>query len=152
MKLEFATRCATRLIDRFSPFTERLEVVGSIRRRRPEVGDFDLVAVPKVSTGRDLFGAPPDPRNLLADEVRRVCASEGWRLIRDGVEFSSFEAKGIQVDLWYATPESFASISLSRTGSKEHNVWLAMRAIDRGSKWVPHHGLYAGNRLLACPT
>lgn len=146
MNLGFATRCAARIAERFGPFAERIQVAGSIRRRRPEVGDIDLVAIPKVSAGRDLFGAPQDPRNLLADEVRRVCTAEGWSLIRDGVEFSIFESRGVQVDLWYATQETFASIFLCRTGSKEHNVWLAMRALGRDSKWVPNRGLYVSGR------
>ena len=44
---------------RLAPACDRLEIAGSIRRARPDVGDVELVAVPRVTPGRpDLFGTP----------------------------------------------------------------------------------------------
>lgn len=146
MTLSFAERCAVRLVEWLSPKSERLEVAGSVRRRRPQVGDIDLVCVPKIDRSTDLFGAQLAVRNLAADEVRRRCKEEGWTIRSDGEHYMVWDARGVQVDLWFATPERIGTLLLCRTGSKEHNIWLAERAIAFGGKWNPHHGLYLPGR------
>lgn len=150
MTLDFAKRCAARLLDRLGPFAERIEVAGSIRRMRPEVGDVDLVAIPKLERTKDLLGAETSGRNLLADQVHAWCAASGWDLRKSGAEYLSWTAgeSKVQVDLWMTTSESFGSVLLCRTGSKAHNVWLAQRALDRQAKWHPHRGLYHCRRCF----
>ncbi|MBX3747299.1 MAG: hypothetical protein KF833_18475 [Verrucomicrobiae bacterium] len=148
MTLAFAERCVERLAARLQPFSERMAVVGSIRRRRAEVGDIDLVAIPKVEQEPDLLGTVVTQRNLLAAEVGSWCQAEGWPLTKDGSSYLSWIARGVQVDLWFATPAIWGSLLLCKTGSKEHNVWLCMRALDLGGKWNPHHGLYLDGRVV----
>lgn len=49
---------------------ERIEVAGSVRRRKPEVADIEIICVPKVETTMiDLFGQATDTRNLLDDAI-----------------------------------------------------------------------------------
>jgi DNA polymerase (family 10) len=149
VKLSFGQRCADRLVERLRPFCHRIEIAGSIRRQRAEVGDVDLVAIAKEEEGRDLFGQVVARRNLLAKEIVRWCAAEKWRLEKAGRDYLVFHAKGVQVDLWFASEITFGSLLLCRTGSARHNIWLAERAQRRGAKWHPYVGLYQANRCIA---
>lgn len=125
------------------PGLRRLEIAGSHRRRRESVGDIDLVATTS------------DPQGLAAaftgyDEVATVLGS--------GATKSSIELfNGLQVDLRIVDESSFGAALLYFTGSKEHNVALRQRSLDRG--WhLNEYGLFeggepgrerAGGKLLA---
>lgn len=150
MKLDFARRCADRILERLGPFADRIEVAGSIRRRRPEVGDVDLVAIPKLAVSRDLLGAETVSGNFLAEEVQAWCAKSAWKFRTAGAEYMSWTAgeAQIQVDLWMTTEAAFGSVLLCRTGSAAHNTWLATRALEMNAKWHPHRGLYHGLRCI----
>lgn len=141
MPLSKGRLCADRLTGWLGPFCERIEVAGSIRRGRPEVGDVDLVAIPKVLEDADMFGTVTGRRNLAAEAIRARVQKEGWTLSKDGADHLSWLAKTIQVDLWFATPRTWGSVLLCRTGSAQHNIWLAERAKAKGGHWNPHHGL-----------
>jgi DNA polymerase/3'-5' exonuclease PolX len=76
--LALAEAVAAEARARLAPACERLEVAGSIRRRRPDVGDVELVAVPRVTPGRrDLFGDATGE----ADELHALAE----RLLHEGV-------------------------------------------------------------------
>jgi DNA polymerase/3'-5' exonuclease PolX len=56
-----AERNAAELVELLKPACVRIEVAGSIRRKRPDVGDLDIVAIPYVRHALNLFGEPiPD--------------------------------------------------------------------------------------------
>jgi DNA polymerase/3'-5' exonuclease PolX len=42
-----ATALATELVDLLRVFCARIEIAGSVRRRRPDIGDLELVVVPQ---------------------------------------------------------------------------------------------------------
>ena len=46
MDLEYALPIANQVVEKLAPFCQRIEVAGSIRRRRPFVHDIDLVVIP----------------------------------------------------------------------------------------------------------
>jgi DNA polymerase/3'-5' exonuclease PolX len=95
---------------------EEIVVAGSLRRQRSNVGDLDLVA----------RHSDPAQRLLLRNRLWR--AYQG-RPEKFGDKYICLENyKGIQVDVYLAEPETFATLLLIRTGSKEHNILLATRA------------------------
>ena len=47
MKLEDAEELAGEIVEHIHPFCERVEIAGSIRRKKSEVRDIDLVLIPK---------------------------------------------------------------------------------------------------------
>lgn len=149
MKLPFAQRCADRLVEWLRPISDRVEVAGSIRRRRPEPGDIDLVVIPKIEIEKDIFGAPLKPVNLTWREIDRRATADGWKVLRAGSEIVSWTHAGVQVDLWFTVPEYWGTVLLCKTGSKEHNIWLANYAIAQGGKWHPGHGLYLNHRRVS---
>ena len=54
--LAHAEQLAAELVEHLSPACERLEIAGSIRRRRHDVGDVELCAIPRRTPELDLFG------------------------------------------------------------------------------------------------
>lgn len=144
MNLIYAQRCAEKLINWLMPFCEKIQVAGSIRRERQTVGDVDLVVIPKLRTEKDLLGTITGHQNLVADEVRRRAAEERWTILKDGPAYLVWMARTVQVDIWFATRATWGTVLMCRTGSKEHNIWLASRAGEMGGHWNPHHGLTIG--------
>lgn len=144
--LHRAEQFAERIVGQLTAFCTRVEVVGSIRRRRPEVNDIDLVVLPR---DREAFKA----------RCLRRC-----RALTNGEQNFIFETdNGIQVDVFFAreaTPELFApkpgnwgALMVCRTGSKEHNIYLCQHAQRLGMRYAPYDGVYdIHNKLIASDT
>ena len=49
---------AQQLLELLHPECQRIEIAGSVRRQKPDVGDIELVAIPKMVPSGDLFGTP----------------------------------------------------------------------------------------------
>jgi DNA polymerase (family 10) len=101
------------------PGVVHIEPAGSLRRRKPTIGDLDLLA------------ATENPAALIATldgltDVDRVLAA--------GVDKSSIllANSGLRVDLMVCPPTAWGSHLVHFTGSKEHNVALRGIALDRG--------------------
>lgn len=98
--------------------------------------DIDLVCIPKMLSTESLLG--------VTDEIAKTdfyaavrwqlwsLTAEGTKLIRGQAHIST--AASINVDIYIATRESWATVLLVRTGSLEHNIWLASRAKGCGGK------------------
>lgn len=153
LDLSFAEEVAAQFIADFGPFADSIAVAGSVRRRRPKVGDIDLVAVPRLESMVDLFGEPTGCKNLLQHAVRQKAAAlPGWHLEADGPYYQRLLIHAYQVDLWHTHPAHFGSVLLCRTGSKEHNIWLSMRAVRQRCRWEPTKGLHLSNGTLVGDT
>jgi len=137
---QVASSIASEIMRSLAPHCERIALAGSLRRLRPTVHDIDLIAIPRLTSKSSLFGrsklAETDFMSALLDfaedddgNARANCA--GDKIIR-------FKARGdlfrLSVDCYIATPETFATLLLIRTGSAEHNIWLAQRAKACGGK------------------
>lgn len=113
----------------------RAEIAGSLRRRKEIVHDIDLV----VGTRH--------PAAVMRSFVRLSGRKE---IIAHGDTKSSVRlSSGIQVDLRCVSEREFPFAWLHFTGSKEHNVALRARALDRGLK-LNEYGLFDGDKLLVC--
>ena len=106
---------------------ERVDIVGSARRKRETVGDFDLLVIAKDSQPvMDFF--------VQMDEVVHVYAQ--------GETKSSVRIRsGVDVDIRVVSKESYGAALLYFTGSKAHNVTLRQLAIKKGLK-LNEYGLY----------
>jgi DNA polymerase (family 10) len=126
----FATAAA--LVERLRPLKalDRVEIAGSLRRRRETVKDIDVVA-----TLKDESAADSVMEHLAAwEEVQEVLA-------RGPTKASVRLRRGLQVDLRVVPRSSFAAALQYFTGSKEHNTALRGRARDLGFK-LNEYGLY----------
>jgi DNA polymerase (family 10) len=106
------------------------QYAGSLRRWRETVGDVDLIcAVKDESQGQGISDA-----FVKFPEVARV-------LGQGPTKSSVLTAGGLQVDLRIIPEAHFGAALMYFTGSKEHNIKLRGRALDRGmtlNEW----GLY----------
>jgi DNA polymerase/3'-5' exonuclease PolX len=153
MKLHAAMTLAERVQRELQPFCHKCEIAGSIRRARPEVGDIDLVILPKVedgiSTVRQIKDRCRERCRVITDGAQNfIC---GMKVKHEPPQVGTFEfqldiffAHGGVPDLLSPQPSNFGSLLLCRTGSKEHNIWLATRAKSMDMKWNPYQGLFAG--------
>jgi len=114
MELERAKTIANEVIKRLSPYCQRIEVAGSVRRQKAVVNDIDIVLVPSDlwNLSQEVMGLGPS--KVSGDKLKRI------------------NHNGVQVDLYYASQETWATLLLIRTGSKENNIRLATLAKKRG--------------------
>jgi DNA polymerase/3'-5' exonuclease PolX len=162
MDLTTAQRYATRIVEWIGPFCARVAVAGSVRRGRPVCADIDIVCVPKVKEEKDLLGAASKRENLLLSFLQAYVRDRNPENApgRTPHFIAGGEKEGKQVlvqlpkcqlDLWFAEEGNFGSRLVMRTGSKEHNIWLAQRALDMNGKWEPYEGVSINGVALPCP-
>lgn len=146
--LERASRIADRIVQILEPHTRRVTVAGSIRRRKQLVGDIDIVCIPEMAVVTDLLGPTGESINHVQAELDRLCAvhPDNWSMRTRGQQSTILtlhtpNGLEVQLDLWFATEATWPSVLLCRTGSREHNIWLAEYAKSRGFRWHPNIGL-----------
>ncbi len=120
------------------PLCIKLKVVGSIRRQKPLVGDVDFVAIAsdcnwsKIQTIR---------------KAKVICGGKSVIKI-----YYPFENGLFQVDFYRATEQTFGIQELIRTGSADHNMWLAGYAISKGFRLKYSEGLLKDDVVVAGET
>ncbi|MCF7876428.1 DNA polymerase/3'-5' exonuclease PolX [Candidatus Bipolaricaulota bacterium] len=121
-----ARRIKEGLVD--SSLFDKVSFAGSLRRRKYEVGDVDILA-----TAGD--------RDKAMDHYTTLDGVE--EVLSKGETKSSVRIKtGLRVDLRIVDSASFGSALQYFTGSQEHNVRLRQLAISKGYK-LNEYGLYA---------
>jgi len=105
----------------------RCSAAGSLRRHREVIGDIDLLASSKRPAAViEFFTRQPGVLNVIAKgETKASVLLEG----------------GIQADLRVVSDAEYSSALMYFTGSKEHNIVMRQRAIDRGLR-LNEYGLF----------
>ena len=123
------------------PEADRVQAAGSHRRRKETVGDIDIL----------VQSEEPDAvvEGFLAfPAIDRVLAAGGTRA-------SMVLRSGLQVDLRVVPEESYGAALVYFTGSKEHNIRLRQRALDRGLT-ISEYGVFeltdSGEVAVSAPT
>jgi DNA polymerase (family X) len=118
---------------------DRLDVVGSIRRQKPVVGDIDFVVVAADNNWSKIV-------HMLKKSIT-VCAGKSViKLI------CPFDGCVFQVDFYRAVSKTFGIQELIRTGSAEHNMWLAGYAVSNGFRLKYSEGLIKDEVTVAGET
>src|ERR1022692_577841 len=112
---------------RSHPDVIRCSSAGSLRRHREIIGDIDLLASSKAPEEViESFTSQPGVLKVLAKgETKASVLLEG----------------GIQSDLRVVSDADYSSALMYFTGSKEHNIVMRQRAIDRGLR-LNEYGLF----------
>lgn len=148
-ELDHAIGVAEWLRDKLAPACapDRILICGSVRRLRPDVGDIELVYVPRVEPRRakdDFFSIV---NTNLADEI--IADLYQSRVLDKRKNVNGSETFGtrnklmrhvalrIPVDLFSTTEECFWNYVVCRTGPAELNVEIATRARAHGLMWKP---------------
>jgi len=120
MRLEEATTIAEKVKETLSPYCEKIEIAGSIRRGKPVVHDIDMVLIERPSAWLLL--------NSLIASIGTI--TQGGDKIKS--LWHGDKKSGIAIDIYFATPATWATLLLIRTGSKENNIRLASIAKRQG--------------------
>ncbi|MFO7967412.1 MAG: DNA polymerase/3'-5' exonuclease PolX [Archaeoglobaceae archaeon] len=128
---------AQQIFDQLKDQVDRIEVAGSLRRKKETIGDIDILVV--SSTPEKVMNAFTQMNNVV-------------KVIEKGVQSSSVRLdSGIQVDLRIMEDKSFGSALQYFTGSKDHNIALRKTAIRKGYK-LNEYGLFKSNAIVAGKT
>ena len=133
---------------------EKIELAGSARRRKESIGDLDLVIGAKQSNHEnisksilslsgiaDIKGAGDSKISLILDtsifenEINIGHLDEGVLEAIGGDDYEKMETTGtIDAQVRIVSPEMFPFTLAYFTGSKEHNIRMRQRALDRNLK------------------
>lgn len=131
MELNLAVKLANEVLEKLKPYCDRIEIGGSIRRKRPWVKDIEIICIPKT----DDKGNRPQK---FIDQVNEWEKKSGEPT---GKNTKRIVPGGIMLDLFMAVPDNWGYIFVIRTGSTEHNrvVLEGIRAsghkADKGFIW-----------------
>jgi len=132
MKREHAEKLAEQFIHEIADYCEKIKIVGSIRRRKTDCRDIDLVLLAK-----------PEELWNFTFKLKRIS-----KIKVDGKQVKRVLYKGQQIDLYFATPETWGALVLIRTGSAQHNIALSKRALNMEMK-LTHRGLMKNGEIIA---
>lgn len=126
-----AKALAIRICDRIAPACERVEVAGSIRRGKSEVGDIELVVIPRFEMPADLFGPVEASRqNVLWGLLDGFSNKKLLHYTKAGDRYRQFtflDEPPVQVDLFTCARDNWGWIFLVRTGSASFSHHMAGR-------------------------
>jgi DNA polymerase/3'-5' exonuclease PolX len=151
IQLREAEALADELLGLLRPACIRLEVAGSIRRRKADCGDVELCAIPKLAYSDDLFGLRDDVHPF--NELDALCAELresgvlGERLDKNarrawGSAMKRATFKGFALDLFACTAEQWGVTMAIRTGGALFSHALVTSKVqtvrdESGRAWGP---------------
>lgn len=119
-----AYEIALKVLEQLKPYCERIETAGSLRRKKAEVSDLDIVIIPKAYS-MGIF------ESGIATVVNK------WKFSKGELEFGKTRyiqrilPEGIKIDIFFAEEENFGLIFAIRTGSLEYNRKILIPGLNR---------------------
>ena len=141
MKYEEAIEIAEKVKALLLPHCERVEIAGSVRRKKTDVKDIEIVAIPK-----------PFDTGLFESGIATIVNK--WQKVKGELPCKYTQRilpEGIKLDLFFAERGNWGLIYAIRTGSAEysHKV-LATGWVKRGYKSEGGY-LAANGKQIAVP-
>jgi len=145
LKLEDASREAAWVVSKFEHLCEKVMIVGSIRRQKPEVNDIDIVVIPLFPRDENWDKIAWDLRHAhnMAQLKKgpKLMTFQHYDRDSDMPGFFNPSSADYSIDIYHATPETWGILVLVRTGSQEHNVKLCSLALSKGMKLSAAEGV-----------
>lgn len=142
--LNEAENVANEVLCKLFPYCMKCCIAGSIRRKKPYVGDAEILVIPRweetIKDG-DMFKTAS---NMLEVKVQELIDSNYLELrkkingtVTDGhaVKLLRHVASSIPVDIFFTSTENWVSALVCRTGGKTNNEEIARRAKTIGYRW-----------------
>lgn len=136
MKLNDAYQIAIEIVGNLESHFLEWKICGSIRRKMEEVKDIDIVAVEKTNYefGEKTLAARIESIDPTGAAEAKEMGRHGVSRFLNGPSIKRFKYKGIMIDLYLATPDTYSCLVLIKTGSAAHNVRLTTLAMGKGWK------------------
>lgn len=111
-------------VSALSPFCDRIEIAGSVRRKKTDVGDIEIVCIPSEING-----------NRFPEFISFINSLTKVRGEPTGKYTQRMLPEGIALDLFMATENNWGMIFPMRTGSRDFSHYkLASRWVQMGYK------------------
>ena len=131
MELQKAKAIAEELKVFLEPVCQRVVIAGSIRRQKPEVGDIELLCIPKYYCGVDMLDRKVEElisQGVLGFRLNKL----GRRVYGPKNKLMLHIPSGIGVDIFSTDSGCWPVALVVRTGGAETNKRIAMAAIRKG--------------------
>ena len=125
---------AKKIIGEIKPLCSRIEIAGSIRRKKQNPHDIDIVLVAKSEKYKQ--------------KIKDKLSKEG-KFLQGGNKEMFFRISGINLQLFFTIPDEWGATLLAYSGKKGSNIGLRMIAMKKGFK-LTNHGLFrraSGKRI-----
>lgn len=132
-KGDIVKKLAQEIISSLKPYSKKIQVVGSIRRKEKNPVDIDIVLIPK-----DL------------EKIENLMKKKG-KFIQGGEKKSRFRINGINVELYYTNSESWGATLLAYSSKFGAGIGLRVVARTKGFK-LNQYGLWKGGKMVAGKT
>lgn len=132
---EFALSEAQKVVELLRPHCERIEIAGSIRRKKMFVKDIEIVAIPK-----------PYQIGLFQDGIAEIVNQ--WTKVKGELEYGVCKytqrilPSGIKLDLFFAQHSNWGLIYAIRTGSAEYSHQVLAKAWSNRGYYSKEGHLY----------
>ena len=140
MPLVEADVLVERLTEDLTPLVERLQVVGSVRRRKPHVSDIELLVEPRMVVA-DLFGGLAPDLGGLKGELERIgrIVKGGDRYVQVAGIYGHASAK---LDVFMVSPPaSWGALLAIRTGPVDLSKHLVTAMRRFGYRQTEGHAI-----------
>jgi DNA polymerase (family 10) len=117
---------AKRIVSEIKPFCSRIEIAGSIRRKKSNPGDIDIVLIAKKESDKQ--------------KIKDKLMKHG-KFLEGGFHEMFFRMEGINFQLFFTIPNEWGATLLAYSGKKGSNIGLRIVAMKKGLK-LTNHGLF----------
>jgi len=148
MDYQTARDIAEKVVFNLRPYVEKICICGSIRRHKPEVGDIDIVCLPKTEPIKDLFGMVVDHKRMDGF-INTINAMEKVKGEPEG-KYTQRLLDGVKIEIAMASPDNYGNLVLIRTGNAEFSRMVMTHALRRGFNQRDGF-LYKKDQLISIP-
>ena len=120
----FVLNLAKKVAVWIKPYSKKIEIVGSIRRKEKNPVDIDVVVIPKNK-----------------DKIEEVLEKHGKRVL-GGEKKAYFKIDGVEVEIYYTIPEEWGAALLAYSSKFGSSIGLRVVAMRKGFK-LTQHGLFS---------
>jgi len=145
-ELHKAEAIAEELIGYLAPAVNRISIAGSIRRQKPDVGDIELLVIPKPYYFDKLL-YDLMMKNILAMRLNK----RGSRTYGPKNKLMVHLPSGLAVDIFSSTEENWGMALFVRTGPKEWNIRAMSRLRELGMQGHAYGGIFRSDSEINCP-
>ena len=126
-------KLAKKLEKQLKPYSRRIIIAGSIRRKEKNPRDIDIVLIPKN-------------KEKLAEFMKKKA-----RFVEGGDFKTVWRIKGVNIELYYTISEEWGAQLLAYSSKKGSEIGLRVIAKKKGFT-LNNHGLFKGKKSVAGKT
>lgn len=127
---------SNKIVKSLKPYCKKIQIVGSIRRKEKNPVDVDITLIPK--------------NNESKKKIENNLRNKG-RFVQGGEKRATFRIKGVKIELYYTTEDSWGATLLAYSSRFGAGIGLRIVARKKGFK-LNQYGLFRGNKKVAGKT